>query len=134
MEARVSSSDDRKSARPEQAERLERAALDGERRQRGVDIGRRLERKQAAVGQVADALGGRPEPLRDAARVGLRAELRQPVAAEGRRGKAADRLDDAVELQGVLRGSLHIGAGNRAEEGRTPRPGAIRFCRGNLLR
>ncbi len=118
---------------PEQPDRLERAALDGERRQRGVDVRWRLERKHAAVGQVTDALGGRPEPLRDAARVRLRAERRQPVAAEGRRGKAADRLDDAVELQSVLRGSLHIEAGNRVEEGRTSRPGASRFCGGNLL-
>jgi hypothetical protein len=60
--------------------------------------------------------------LRDATRIGLRAELRHPVAAERCRGKAANRFDDAVELQGVLRGSLHIEAGTRAEEGRTSRP------------
>ena len=117
----------------EQTQRLQRAALDGQRRQRGVDVGWRLEREQAAVGEIPDAFGGRPEPLPDASRVGLRAERRQPVAAEGRRGKTADRFDDAVELEGVLRGSLHIGAGNRVEEGRTSRPGASRYCGGNLL-
>ena len=117
----------------EQPDGLEGASFDGQRRQRGIDVGRRLEGEEAAVGQEAHALGGRPEPLRDPPGVGLRPQRRQPIAAEGRRGETAHRLDNPVKFQRVLRSSLHIGVGDLAEEGRTARPSASRFSGGNLL-
>ena len=117
---RVASTDSRKSASAEQPQRLERPALDGQRRA-GWRRGRRAPRsgKRARRLVEPDAFGGGREQLGDPPRVGLRAQRRpggRRRAASAR--KPAHGLDDPVEFEGLQGACVHSWSWKRLVERR----------------
>ena len=91
----------------QQSKRLERAAFDRQRGQHRFEIVGRLQRECRVGVQVLDAFGRRRQELRDAVRIGLGLELREPRCAERRQREAADHLDDLIPLKGAKSG-IHL--------------------------
>ena len=123
MAARVCSTESRKSARPSRrsgssARPSTASAASVVSRSAGACSGNSppSARKRVAFGGRGRAAARRAAGRSAAASAARRSRPR------GRRGEAADRLDDPVEFERLQRSSLHIGVGDLAEEGRTARP------------
>ena len=89
-----------------QLPRLEQPALDGQGAQSILDIGGALEGQVVGFEELDSLAGGRERRL-DGARIRLRAQAAQGGGSERRQSQTADGLDDAIELQGPQRASVH---------------------------
>ena len=91
----------------DEAQRLERAPLDGHRRQNRRQIVGRLQRKPRIAVEVLDPFGGGRQQLAHAMRIGVRLELRQARRAERRQRKTSDEIDDLIPFEGAERAGMH---------------------------
>ena len=85
----------------EQPQRLERAALDRQRRQHRFEVCWRVQRERGIRVEILHAFGRGSQQLRDAVGIGLRLELGQTRRAKRRQRKAAYDLDDPIPLEGA---------------------------------
>jgi len=92
---------------PDECQRLERPALDGEGLERLLEVARCPQREPGALGLEAHGLGRQGERRLDAGRVGVGREIREPRPAQGRHGEIANHLDDPVELERPERAGMH---------------------------
>ena len=93
----------------QQPERLERPALDGQRVEDLRQIRGGTQRKKAVLADKYRRFRRGGEQLRDLLGIGGRSQARQPLVAHRRQRKAADGLDDAIELEGPEDSWVHIG-------------------------
>jgi hypothetical protein len=101
----------------DQAKRLERPTLDGERVEDLRQFGRRAQREQRVDLEIASRLGGGREQLRDVRRVDRRFEPAEAVRAHRREREAPDGLDDPVEFESSQSSRLHkMNAGRAAAQ------------------
>ena len=109
-----------------QLQRLERTALDRQRRQRRVEPGARAQREDAVLLDVAHRLARGGERLRHDGAIRLRLLAAHARLAHGREREAGERLDDAVELERAEEGGGH--GGSRGSGARA------RACQGHAIR
>jgi hypothetical protein len=102
---------------PRQAQRLERPPLDGEHRERVLEVGWRAQRKARILRKEPDRLGGRGEQGLDGTDLDRRLEHGQARLPEGRLGEASNDLGDTIELEGPQGAGMHATAGCRVRAG-----------------
>jgi hypothetical protein len=91
----------------EQVQRLERASVDSQRRQDGVDLRGRAERDVTGTRQEARRFRGGLERGRNRARIIERMQPRERLRPGRRLREAADSVDDAIEFEGLEGARVH---------------------------
>ena len=90
-----------------EAQRFERAAVNGKRLKNSVQVRRRTEREARVVGEKPGAFGRGLLRGGDLGGIGRGVQLRQSITPRRRHRQAADNGNNAIEFEGPQRARIH---------------------------